>query len=203
MAPITLAIEGKISNSDGNPPPALREVTLNFDKNGAVDATGLPVCTRSQLEMLGVKSARRTCRKSIVGSGIAHVAIASSERGSLPLPLTFFNGGVRGDTTILLIHSSVPAPSPQPIVAAMKLRRVNEGRYGLRAVVPIPPIAGGSGSVLDFSVKIKRLFTYEGARQSYAMARCPDGHLNARLATAFKDGTVMNGTLVRSCASKD
>ena len=91
----------------------------------------------------------------------------------------------------------------------MKLSKIHEGRYGLRTVAKIPPIAEGSGSLLDFSLKIKRLFTYKGA-QSYAMARCLDGHLDANIKSAiFRNEaeapgvaaqTTLKGTVIRSCA---
>ena len=174
---------------------------VDLDKNGALDATGLPACGRRQIKNLGLKDVRRACRKSIVGAGVAHVAIGSSEQEPLvvPVPLTLFNGGVRGGTTTLLIHASVPGPSPTPIVVTVKVRKTHKDRYGLQAVAVIPAIANGSGSVLDFRLAIQRQFTYEGERQSYAMARCFDGHLNAGVTGVFEDGTVLTGTLLRPC----
>jgi hypothetical protein len=182
----------------------LREVKIDLDKNGALDVTGLRACGRRQIKNLGPKSARRACRKSIVGAGIAHVAIGSTEQNppAVPVPLTLFNGGVRGDTTTLLIYASVPGPSPTPIVATVKVRKTHKDRYGLRAVAAIPVIAAGSGSVLDFKLAIKRLFTYEGEQQSYAMARCFDGHLNARVTSVFSNGMALTGALIRPCTPK-
>jgi hypothetical protein len=204
-APIGLELEGKISTSDGRTPDALREVKVDLDKNGALDATGLRACGRRRIENLGLESARRACRKSIVGAGVAHVAIGSSEQEPLvvPVPLTVFNGGVRNGATTLLIHASVPpGPSPTPLVATVKVRKTHKDRYGLQAVAAIPVIAGGNGSVLDFRLAIKRLFTYEGEQQSYAMARCFDGHLNAGVTIVFADGMALTGALVRPCAPK-
>jgi hypothetical protein len=202
MAPVAVNIQGKISTADGTHPPALREVTIDFDKNGTVDVTGLPSCRRSQLERRGTKAARRICRQSIVGTGIAHVGIEASEQGPIPLPLTLFNGGVEGGTTTLFIHTSIPAPTPTPIVAAVKLRKHHGGRYGLRAVSTIPPIADGSGSVLDYSFTIERLFEHKGTRQRYAIARCFDDRLSARMRSVFSEGTEVVGTVVRACTPK-
>ena len=193
-----------MSSSDGRKPDALREVKVDLDKNGRLNAKGLPACGRRQIEDLGLESARRACRKSIVGAGVAHVAIGSSEQEppAVPVPLTLFNGGVRGGTTTLLIHGSVPGPSPAPIVATVRIRKTHKGRYGLTAVAAIPVIANGNGSVLDFRLAIKRLFTYKGERQSYAMARCFDRHLNAQVTSIFESGTVLSGTLIKPCTPK-
>jgi hypothetical protein len=82
------------------------------------------------------------------------------------------------------------------------VRKTDKGRYGLTAVAAIPVIAKGNGSVLDFKLTIKRLFTYEGERRSYAMARCFDGHLSAGVTGVFADGMTLTGTLLRPCTPK-
>jgi hypothetical protein len=208
MAPIALRLSAKVATEDGTQPSALRELTIDFDKNGALNATGLPACGKSQLETRNAQAARQACRKSIVGSGTADVEVASSKQ-PIPLPLTLFNGGVRNGTTTLFIRSSIAVPTPAPIIATVKLKRIHTGRYGLEAVAKIPPIAGGSGSLLDFSLEVKRLFTYKGTQESYAMARCPDGHLDADVESAiFKNEakapgvartTTIKGTVIRPC----
>jgi hypothetical protein len=211
MAPVAVKLRGKISTENGGQPSALREATIDFDKNGALNATGLPACGRSQLETRNTQAARQACRKSIVGSGMAHVAIASSEQ-LIPLPLILFNGGIKNGTTTLFIRSSIAVPTPTPIVATVKLSKVHEGRYGLQAIAKIPPIDEGNGSLLEFSLKVKRLFTNKGTQESYAMARCPDGHLDASILSAvFKNEakipgvpptTTLKGTVIRPCTSK-
>lgn len=107
---------------------------------------------------------------------------------------------------------AVAALTPAPLIATVKLRKTHHvGRYGLQAVAKIPPIADGSGSLLDFSLEVKRLFTYKDTQESYAMARCPDGHLNAEISTLFKNEakvpgvasqTLMMGTVTRRCTPK-
>ena len=49
-APITLHGGGSISTSDGSLPPILRTLTLEFDRHGAVQTTGLEVCTSGKLQ---------------------------------------------------------------------------------------------------------------------------------------------------------
>lgn len=211
MASVVVKLRGQISTENGGQPSALRELTIDFDKNGALNATGLPACGRSQLEARNTSAIQHVCRESIVGTGTAHVAIASSDQEPIPLPLTLFNGGVRGGTTTLFIRSSITVSTPVPIIATVKLSRVHKGRYGLQAVAKIPPIAEGNGSLLDFSFEVKRLFTYKGTQESDAMARCPDGHLNAEISSLFRNETKvpgvpsrteLKGTVVRPCMPK-
>jgi len=195
LAPIAVNIEFKIHYDDGKQPPALREVTMEFDRNGRLATTGIPVCGKATLETRGVRAARRACRDSIVGTGVAHIAIKYSEQEPISLPLTLFNGGIKGAATILFVQSSMAAP----IVATIKLKEVDNGRYGMEAISTIPPIADGSGSILDFNFTIKRLVESKGARQPYATTRCFDSRLYAHLLSTFVDGTKLTGDLLRAC----
>jgi hypothetical protein len=197
MDPITVKLQGRFFTGNGSQPPALREATVDFDRSGAVDATGLPVCQRSRLETRGMRAAQRACRSSIVGNGQARVAINSDV---LSIPLALFNGGTRGGTTTLFIYGSGPMSiSPSPVIAAVKLRKIPQGQYGLRAITKIPKIANGSGSLLGFNLKISRLFNYNGAKQSYAKARCSRGQLSASIGTSFSNGEALSGAVVQPC----
>ena len=80
MAPVALDFRGRISKEDGSHPPALREVLLDLDKHVSIDATGLPVCARRQLETRGAGSARRLCGEAIVGIGVAHIGVEPPNR---------------------------------------------------------------------------------------------------------------------------
>ena len=66
----------------------------------------------------------------------------------------------------------------------------------------VPKIAGGYGSPLSFSLKVGRKFTYKGKKQSYLLAKCPDGHLQAKGVGIFSGNLRLAGSLVRSCTPK-
>ena len=70
-------------------------------------------------------------------------------------------------------------PVPAAIVTTVKIKKIHNGRYGLKSVATIPKIAGGSGSVTSFSLKIDKKFTYKGKKVSVLSAKCPDGKLQA------------------------
>ena len=203
MAPITLRVAGQISKSHaaGAQRSALTELTIDFDKDGSINNRGLAVCKRSQVKR-DPRITRRVCRKAIVGTGIAHVAIDPSPMEPIPIPLTLFNGGVKGNAAIVFIQSSITAASPTPIVTTVKVKAIQRGRYGLQATARIPPIAEGSGLLLDFRLTVKRRFNHKGVTQSYAIARCFDRRLSATpIRIVFRNGQRFSGpTVTLPCA---
>lgn len=171
LAPVALEIHGTIAMEGGGHPVALHEVIVDVAKNVSIDATGLPTCGLQLLESRGVAAARRLCGKAIVGSGVAHVGLASSE-STLKTPLTLYNGGVSGGDTRLFVHGAIGAPNPAPVVSRVTIKRMYSG---LRTIWKIPRILDGDGSLLDFKLKIERRFASEGTEHSYLAAKCPGG----------------------------
>jgi hypothetical protein len=212
FAPLGVYGKLQVGTADGSHPPAFRGGTFEVDRNAAIDARGVPVCKAGQLEARDSKAARRVCGKAIVGSGRGTVEIAFPEQRPIPVktPLTFFNGGVKGNTTTLFVHAFITVPVPAAIVTTVKVSKIHKGRYGLHIVTDVPVIAGGSGATVDASFKIKRLFTHKGARRSYLMGRCPDGRFLFRIVTTdFQlagvgrgSGPGISGSLSRPCRPK-
>ena len=66
-------------------------------------------------------------------------------------------------------------------MTTVKIKKVHNGRYGLKSVATIPKIAGGSGSVKSFSLTINK--------KGVLTAKCPDGKLQANATAIFSDGT--------------
>jgi hypothetical protein len=52
--------------------------------------------------------------------------------------------------------------------------RVHWEEEGLRSILTTPPIAGGSGSLLDFHFTIHRPLVSDGEKAGYLEAKCPD-----------------------------
>jgi hypothetical protein len=210
LAPVALKIHGKIQTTDGTHPSALREATVE-ETDAAVNAKGVPVCHGSQLEARNTKEAKRVCGKAIVGRGSAHAEISFPEQKPIKVasPLLIFNGGTKHGKTTLYIHSFITIPVPAAIVTTVTIRKVNNGLY---AVVKVPVIAGGSGSALDFKVKIdKKEFSYKHHQHTYWEAKCPDGRFTPKVKAVFKNEarvegiapeTVLSGSLVVPCTPK-
>jgi hypothetical protein len=211
FAPASARVFGKIKTSDGTHPSAFREAIFDIDRNVTVDSRGMPVCRAGQLEARDTRAALRVCGKTIVGSGNAHAEIAFPEQAPIRVasPLKVFNGGTRGGKTKLLVHTFITVPAPTAIVTQVTLKKVRKGRFGMHGVAKVPVIAGGSGSALDFSFKVKRSYRFKGRKRSFLMARCPDGRFQVRTTrTLFKNEaqvpgvaaqTVLKGGLVTPC----
>ena len=211
FAPASAKVFGKVKTSDGTHPSAFREAQFDIDRNVLVNSTGLPVCRPGQLEARDTKAAKRVCGKTLVGSGHADAEIAFPEQTPIkvPSPLLVFNGGTHGGKTKLLIHTFITVPAPTAIVTQVTLQRKHKGRFGLHGVAKIPVIAGGSGSALDFSFKVKRFYRFRHRKRSFLMARCPDGKFKVRTTrTVFKNEaqvpgvspqTVLQGGLATPC----
>jgi hypothetical protein len=193
LAPITLTAEGKIATKDGTHPPALKEVLLETDKNGAINVKGIPVCKSSALQSRDTAAAKKACPKSIIGTGKTTVEVQFPEQKPIDVKsdLIVFNGGTSGGKTTLYIHAYFSAPVTGAIVTTVKISKTKNGRYGLKSVASIPKIAGGSGSVKSFNLKINK--------KGVLTAKCPDGKLQAHATSVFSDGTKASATIIRTC----
>jgi len=191
LAPISLKASGVIKTKDGSHPPALKEVVLESDKNGTINTKGIPVCKSGQLQSRDTKAAEKACKKAIIGSGQTTVEVQFPEQNPIDVnsKLIVFNGGTSGGKTTLYIHAYFSAPVTGAIVTTVKIKKVHNGRYGLKSVATIPKIAGGSGSVKTFNLKINKGLS----------AKCPDGKLQAHATSVFADGTKASATILRTC----
>lgn len=204
LAPIALTAEGKIKTTDGTHPPALKEVLLETDKNGAINTKGYPKCTSGKLQSQDTSHAKAICKSAIIGQGNTSVEVAFPESKVVPVKskLLVFNGGTSGGKTTLYIHAYITVPIPAAIVTTVKIKKIKKGRYGLLSVASIPKIAGGSGSVTSFDLKVDKKYTYKGKKVSVLTAKCPDGKLQAKATAIFSDGTKAAAEFVRTCTGK-
>jgi hypothetical protein len=213
MAPVGMELWGRVKTTDGSHPSALREAIIDLDRDVELDARGLPAC-HPPGKVNTHKSLRKVCRSAIVGGGRADFEVAFSERAPIKegSHLTVYNRGVSDGVTTLLAVASIDVRVPQSIVTPIKITKIRRGRYGLRAVAMLPVIAGGSGSLLDFKLRLKRLFEYKRRRSSLVTARCPDGKLdfgfpellfrNEANTPGVAATTQMKGSSVVPCMSK-
>lgn len=204
-APVTARLNAEIETRDGTHPPPLQTLELEIEKTIAIDAVGLPTCRAAQLKSRNTAAARRACGSAIVGSGSAEVDVEFPEQKPFRStgPIVLFNGGVRGRTTSLLLHAYVNVPAPTAIVTEATVTRVNRGRFGLYMAAEIPKIAGGSGSVTMFDLRVGRKFTYRGEKKSFLMAGCPTGTWLTKGKALFGDGTRFSITHPFSCTPEE
>ena len=195
MAPVAIKLWGRISAGNAAQPPPLREVAIEFDRHGALDATGLPVCNPN-IEFQKISQAESICKGSIVGKGAATFEMAVP--GSSPMPvsgkLVIINGGFRDGVRTLYAEAFVTVQTPFVIESTLEVKKIHDGPYGLAGGGKMPTIEGRPATLLGFSLEIKRLFMYRGKKQSFAMASCANGHLSARITAVFTNGETKAGT---------
>jgi len=204
FAPIKLHGYGKISTSDGQTPPILDTITLWFDKHGEVETRGLPVCTKGKLLATTPAVARKNCRGSIVGTGYGTAVVNFPEQRPIMAssPITIFNGPRKHGNPTVYAHAYLSVPAPTTYIVPVEIQRVNAGRYGFKTEAKIPEIAGGAGTPLYGRLKIGREWNFKGKRLSYANASCADGRLQGKGQFDFKDGTVLEGEIIKACQGK-
>ena len=81
LAPIALNVSGTIATADHSQPPPIKEIVVDTDKNGTIDALGVPTCTQAELEATTTAEAEKACKAAIVGTGTTGVEIAFAEQG--------------------------------------------------------------------------------------------------------------------------
>jgi hypothetical protein len=204
--PIALNVEGKFSTVDGSQPPAIKQIVVDTDRNGTIDARGAPVCKQGQLEALTTAKAEAACKAAIIGTGTTDIEVEFPEQGPIPVhtQLTAFNGpgGGKGKATIL-VHAFLTVPIPAAVVTTVKVTPEHKGPYGTHSVASVPKIAGGSGSVKAFNLTFsKHLFAYKGKKHGYLLAKCDDGSFVAEAETVFANGEKLGGKIARACTPK-
>ncbi len=201
QAPISANLRASLGTTDGSHPPAVKSLLIDIDKTIHVNAKGLPVCRYGQLTNRSTADAKRACPHAIVGSGDAKVEVAFPDQKPFTGAgrLIAFNGGVRGGTTLLLVHAYVNIPAPTTVVAETKISRINRGHLGLHTVTQIPTIAAGDGSPTGFKLRLGRTFAYKGKKESYLTASCPTGHYFVKGKVQFADGTTAQLTHILPC----
>lgn len=198
---ISAHISGEIGTVDGSHPPAVKTLSLDIDKTIQVNAEGLPVCKEPQLVARSTVDVKKACPDAIVGSGEGEVEVAFPEQKPFVAKgrLLFFNGGVHGGTTLLLVHTYVHVPAPTAVVVPVKLSHIHRGHFGLHTFTKVPRIAGGYGSVIKAKFRIYRRFAYKGKEESYLTGSCPTGHYFTKGEVLFSDGTTLGLTHVLPC----
>jgi hypothetical protein len=202
-APVTLSNITRIGTKDGSPAPALKTMEFLLDKNGTIDTKGLPTCTIAKLEGTTTSQARKKCAGALVGTGVgkAQVNLPGQAPKTMTSPLSFFNGPPSGGKPTLIVHAYETIPSPQPLLVPITIERVKHGRYGYRAKVEVPQIAGGFGAATLAEATIGATRKVGGKKVGYLNAHCVGGRLQVFGTLTFQDGDYFPATLTSPCHS--
>jgi hypothetical protein len=199
-APIDFKGHADVETTDGSMPPALQHVRLEFDRDGKLTTVGLPICPPSRIEAASPAQARQLCKGAIVGTGRigATIAVPGGGRVDVRSPLTLFNGPRQAGNPTAVLHAQTAFPAVETFVVTIPIER-RSGAYSYRAEFDVPSIAGGAGVLTHIDAKIGRRYRAGGVERSYASARCSDYILQTRGFFSFADGTIINGSVFRTC----
>jgi hypothetical protein len=189
-APIITHGGGSLSTKTGELPPILDKFVLEFDKHGALDTTGLPVCTKGKLVATDVAAARKACGGAIVGTGFGTAVVKFPEQGPIKVgsPITLFNGPKKGRDDTIIAHAHLDYPGPTTFIVPIVIEKIHNGVLGYRVNVNIPKIAGGYGHPISGEAKVGEKWTFKGKPHSYINARCETGHFLVHGEFTFKGG---------------
>lgn len=204
FAPISFQGHAEIRSTNSKPPPALRQVRLDFDRDGRVTTAGLPVCEPSGIEGLAPAAARQRCPRAIVGTGHvgAVIALPGQSRVNVRSPLTLFNGPRRDGNLTVIVHAQATYPAPETYVVVVPVEHLG-GFYSYRSTFDVPPIAGGYGALTHIDAKIGKRYRFAGKPRSYISARCSDGIFQTQGKLWFTDGTILSGSVFKGCTPID
>jgi hypothetical protein len=158
--------------------------------------------------MLGLReNGFDACPEAIIGQGLANFEIYPPPAGGADVvpvagDTVILNGGVKNGVTRLLAYNQISVPVPGAVVGKIEIRRIDEGRFGTQAVVSIPKVAGGSGSLTSFHVRIDRKITFQGKKKSVLSFKCVGGEARGHVEAVFADGTVAEAGIARRCTPR-
>jgi hypothetical protein len=206
FAPISFHGSATVSTVDGTHIPPAETTELLVDRHIAIDTTGLPTCSLSQLRASPPAAALQACGAALIGRGTSTAQVQFPEQDPFIAkgPLLAFNGPAErgyGGYHEQLYYVYADVPLPTALIAVAKVSKAS-GRYGYEIDVTIPKIAGGAGSFSGAEFTIDRHWTYKGARHSFLSAECADDHLDAQVEVDFGDGSRAGGEVIEACRPK-
>ena len=200
--PAALEVTTKLTTTSptGVPVPTVN-VIVDFDKNATIFTKGIPTCDPAVLQSTSTEVAKQLCGKAEIGKGSAEALIPVGER-VVPAAqtVTAFNGVPQGGKPVVILHSYGTTPLQTTLVLVGTVSKFNKEGYGPRLDIDVPLIAGGSGALTYFNVKIDKKYKYKGKPASFISAKCPNSKkLKTRSVFTFKDGQTSNPTYSQAC----
>lgn len=206
FAPIDFEGHANVRSVDGSIPAPLRQVTIDFDRDGRLSTRGLPTCDPALLQAATVEEARAICARAVVGTG--HVEALIAREGQAPAPvrsaLTLFNGPPQEGKPTVVLHARTTEPAEQILVVTIPIER-RPGAFRYRATVVLPSIAAGRGALTHIDVDIGRRYRFGGRKRSYVSARCSDNVLSTHGYFVFgtePEATIISGAVEKPCTAR-
>lgn len=190
-APITSLLWGKVRTLDGSHPPALRKLRVMGDEEVELHLEVRPRCRLPVSGRLTTADIQKLCEPSIVGGGRIEGVVEFPEGESIDFESDLV--AVKGGPTTVYAYASFTAPVTASIAIPIEVKKVRRGRFGTESIASLPKIAGGSGSVTYFTLKLEK---------GVLRATCAEGRLDGRVTAVLAGGTRASVDLSRPCVRK-
>jgi hypothetical protein len=209
-APVAVKVGGEVSSTDGSEPPQLRKLTIEINRHGRIDGTGLPTCSAEAIRTASNGRALAVCGPALVGEGTFTGTI--SLPGTAPFPfegkLLVFNAIEHGRPA-LLGHVYSPHPFATSFVIAFQVRSERRGEYGTMLTANLGQALGQKKNLTGIEMTLQRRYSYKGEARSYVSAGCPApkgfpsaNYPLARTSFQFAGGTTLTTVLNRNCGAR-
>jgi hypothetical protein len=202
FTPAALEVTTKLttSASTGVPVPTTH-VQIDFDKGVKIFNKGVPTCEAAKLQSTSTEVARQVCKNAIIGTGkAAALLVVGGKIYNVEQTVTAFNGVPAGGKPVILLHTYGTTPVQTTLVLIGTVSNLNKEGFGPRLDVEVPLIAGGTGVLTEFQVKVAKNYKYKGQPVSYISAKCPSNKkLKTRSVFTFHDSQTSNPVYTGSC----
>jgi hypothetical protein len=187
------------TDPNGVPVPAVRAV-IDFDKNARLYTKGLPTCDSGKLQSQSTEVAERVCAKAKIGTGHATAYLRAGKIYEVPQTVTAFNGVPKGGKPVVILHTYGTTPLQVSLVLEGTVSNYNKEGYGPRLDLNVPLLAGGTGALKEFNVKIDKKWRFKGEKRSFISAKCTGSKkLKARGTFTYRDGEALTAYSKQSC----
>ena len=205
QTPVTLEVTTKTTsttNANGVPVPAVQAI-VDFDRQAKLFSKGYPTCTPGKIENTSTEAALAACKRAKIGGGKGTALIPIGSQVFVEnTRIIAFNAKPQRGRPVVLLHTYGQAPVQVTLILVGVVTNYNKQGFGPRLTVTIPLLAGGTGALTDFYVKIRKTFTYKGKKRSYVSAKCKTKRLKARGKFVFKDGQSLTPKVSQRCGQK-
>jgi hypothetical protein len=176
FSPVSISLRGAVQGAEGQLPPPIGRIDIDFGSNAILKTTGLATCRRGDLVARDLRHAMDVCGPALVGKGrvVAYLEFPDGEPHKVKAHLLAFNGRSKEPDAVVWGFVSPYEPAiPASFVLPFYLQGIASGEFGHRIRAPVFHNPSSFWRLSRFSVTLGRRYLAEGKRRSYLDARCP------------------------------
>ncbi len=210
-ASVAVSVGWKIQSTDpALKPPALESIRIEINREGILDASGLPDCPYAQIQPASTQRALANCRPSLVGKGTfsALVGLEGQESYVSKGKMLVFKGA-KGKKPVLFGQIYTGYPFAASFVIVFAVSEQEKGTFATTLRAKLPANLRAWGNLTEVSIRLGRTYAAKGERRSFLSAGCPapKGFSKvpfrlARTSFAFAGARSLSQTLTDTCTAR-